>query len=304
ERPQAGRQRQFNQVGVEFFGCASPIADAETIAMLSAILREIGFSGVKVRLNSLGNVESRQAYNTELRGRLAAIKDQLCPDCQRRAEINPLRVLDCKIPTCKKLYADFPILEDFLDEPSRSHYDTVVAALDELGVAYEKNSGLVRGFDYYTHTVFEICLEGLGAQDAVLGGGRYDGLMQDLGGPACPAIGAGFGIERLVLAMKAANIVPPGLDKDPRAVYVLALEDNCVTAGLKVAELFRQAGRRAEFDLQTRSFKSGLKVANREQIDTMIVIGGDELRDGVVLIKNLADRTEKRVPLLEAATQE
>lgn len=304
ERPQAGRQRQFHQVGVEFFGCAAPEADAETIAMLSAILREIGFGGVKVRINSLGNAASRQAYNAELRGRLAGVADRLCGDCKRRAEVNPLRVLDCKVPGCKEAYRDFPRLEDFLDEPSRKHYDTVIGALDALGVPYEKCPDLVRGFDYYTHTVFEICLEGLGAQDAVLGGGRYDGLVKDLGGPECPAVGAGFGIERLVLAMKAAGIVPPSLGKDARAVYVLALEDSCVTAALNVAESYRRSGRRADFDLQARSFKAGLRAANREGIEKMVVIGGDELKDGAVLIKNLTDRTESRVPAADAAARE
>ena len=197
ERPQAGRQRQFNTAGVEFFGCPSPLADAEVIAMMSTYLKALGFAEVRSKVNSIGNTASRQAYNAELRQLLAGVKDSLCPDCQRRAELNPLRVLDCKVPSCQEHYKSFPALGDFLDADSCAHYDAVRAALGQLGVDYIQTPGLVRGFDYYSHTVFETCLAGLGAQDAVAGGGRYDGLVEQLGGAPTPAVGFGFLTLRL-----------------------------------------------------------------------------------------------------------
>ena len=303
ERPQAGRQRQFNTAGVEFFGCPSPLADAEVIVMLNAYLAALGFGATTVKINSIGNSESRQAYNTELRRRLAAVKDRLCPDCQRRAEVNPLRVLDCKVPEDQALYKDFPPLSEFLDAPSRAHFDTVLAALDQLGVSYVRTPNLVRGFDYYSHTVFETCLEGLGSQDAVLGGGRYDGLVEELGGPATPAVGAGFGLERLLLAMKARNIVPPTDPETDRAIYVIALDDTCLVAGAKLAESIRASGRKAVFDLVSRSIKAGLRSANKIGASRVAIIGAEELSAGVAVFKNLEDGKEKRVTLGDLASE-
>ncbi|HNY27662.1 MAG TPA: histidine--tRNA ligase [Candidatus Sumerlaeota bacterium] len=300
ERPQAGRQRQFNTVGVEFFGCSSPLADVEVISMLDTYLRELGFSGTRTRINSIGNQASRKAYNAELRQRLAGVRDRLCPDCQRRSEVNPLRVLDCKIPSCQEVYKDFPSLGDFLDEESRAHFQLVLKTLEDLGVAYELKPSLVRGFDYYTHTVFEISLEGLGAQDAALGGGRYDGLVEELGGPATPAVGAAFGVERLIIALQAAGIAPPRPDQ-ARAVYVLALEDSCLPAACTLTQQIRQAGLPATFDFSARGFKAGLRAANRDTINRMVVLGGSELEQGVALVKNLEARTEQQVPLTEVA---
>lgn len=303
ERPQAGRQRQFNTAGVEFFGCASPLADAEVIAMVNTYLEALGFRGVKTKVNSIGNTASRLAYNAELRRLLAGIRDSLCTDCQRRAELNPLRVLDCKVPACQEHYKNFPALGDSLDAESRAHYDAVRAALGHLSVSYVETPGLVRGFDYYSHTVFETCLEGLGAQDAAAGGGRYDGLVEQLGGPATPAVGFGFGLERLAIAMQAAGIVPPGAAPSKETLYVLALEESCLAAAAQLAQSVRAAGRAVQFDLVPRGFKPGLRAANRTGCAMMAVIGGTELAESVVLIKDLAAQQERRIPLTEAAAE-
>ena len=296
ERPQAGRQRQFHTVGVEYFGCPSPLADAEVVAMLSAYLEALGFEKPKTRVNSIGNAASRRAYNDELRKRLAAVKDDVCDDCQRRADANPLRVLDCKVPRCGEIYADFPMLGDFLDDESRAHYDAVLAMLEALGVTFEKSSALVRGFDYYTHTVFETSLPGLGAQDAALGGGRYDNLVEELGGPSTPAVGAGFGLERLILAMREAGIVPPGA-KAKGGVYVAAFDDDSLQPALLAAQKVRAAGRAATFEFVSRSPRSALRAANKAEASQAILIGDAERAAGEVTLKDLESGDEKRVPI-------
>ncbi|MBN1868722.1 histidine--tRNA ligase [Candidatus Sumerlaeota bacterium] len=301
ERPQAGRQRQFTTIGVEFFGCASPWADAEVIAMLSEYLEALGLGKTTTRINSLGSAASQKAYNAQVRRSLAALKDRLCPDCRRRVEINPLRVLDCKVPEDQALFADLPSLVDSMDEPSRAHYDAVRRALDRLGVAYEERPGLVRGFDYYTHTVFETCLAGLGSQDAVLGGGRYDGLVEELGGPPTPALGAGLGLERLVLAMKAMKIAPSGSAPEEKSVCIVALGEECIEAAAGLTQSIRAVGRRALFDYTARSIKSGLRAANRAEVEFSAIIGGTELAESACVLKNLRTGEEKRVPLDQVA---
>ncbi len=296
ERPQAGRQRQFSQGGVEFFGCDSPLADAELIAMLSAYLQALGFENTQVKINTIGNETSRQAYNAKLRQCLADVSESLCADCRRRAETNPMRTLDCKEKDCQAVIADFPPLSDFLDDESREHYQSTLRVLKNLDVSFVEDPMLVRGFDYYTHTVFEICLEGLGAQDAVLGGGRFDGLVELLGGPSTPALGAAFGLERLIMAMKAVGIAPPDSDSKSRT-YVQALDESCIERAMEVAHALRQSGVPVRFDLAKKSFKAGLKAAIKNECAWMVVIGEEELDSGQVLVKNLDGARQVRVSL-------
>lgn len=301
ERPQAGRQRQFHQTGIEFFGCSSPLADAELIAMLSDYLQALGFKKPTTKLNTLGNMFSRKGYNDDLRNRLAAMKDKLCNDCTRRADVNPLRVLDCKNPNCQALFADFPVLKDFLDEESRTHYETVCAALDDFGVVYEESSNLVRGFDYYTHTVFETCLEGLGSQDAVLGGGRYDGLVEELGGPSTPAVGAAFGMERLVMAMKACGIALPSASAE--GIVVVGMTEKCLPAAAKIAQDLRLKGFSTRFDFRAMGMKAALKTATKGNFGRMVLIGDDELEQGIATVKNLENREQEAVALTDVAAK-
>lgn len=296
ERPQAGRQRQFHTVGVEYFGCPSALADAEAIAMLSDYLEALGFDKPQTRVNSIGNAASRQAYNEALRKRLAEVKDEICDDCRRRAEANPLRVLDCKAPRCGEIYADFPMLVDFLDDASRAHYEAVLEMLESLGVAFDKDPSLVRGFDYYTHTVFETSLPGLGAQDAALGGGRYDNLVEQLGGPPTPAVGAGFGLERLVLAMHEAGIVPPGASPGG-GVYVAAFDEESFPHALLAAQALRRAGHAALFEFVARSPKAALRAANRCQAIHAVLIGAEERAQGLVKLKDMESGQERNLPV-------
>lgn len=294
ERPQAGRQRQFNTAGVEFFGCDSALADAEVIAMLDTYLTELGFEKTTTKINTIGNAPSRQAYNAELRRQCREFKDKLCGDCQRRSEVNPLRVLDCKVPTCQEIYADFPLLSGFLDEESRQHYALVKETLDRLQIDYEEDPRLVRGFDYYSHTVFESRLEGLGAQDAAAGGGRYDGLVEQLGGPNTPAVGFGFGLERLILAMQAAGIQPPALSDERSGVYILALDDAGLLPATILAEKIRDAGHPAAFEFKTRSIKAGFKAANREHFRYIAILGPEELAENKATLKDLETGEETK----------
>ncbi len=297
ERPQAGRQRQFNTAGVEFFGCASPLADAEVIAMLDTYLTELGFEKTTTRINTIGNAESRQKYNAELRRLCGQVGEKLCADCQRRSELNPLRVLDCKVPTCQEIFADFPLLGDFLDDKSRAHYATVKSTLEQLGIATEEDPRLVRGFDYYSHTVFESRLEGLGAQDAAAGGGRYDGLVKQLGGPDTPAVGFGFGLERLILAMQAAGIRPPALSDERSGVYILALDDDALMPAAVLAQKIRDAGRTAAFEFKSRSLKAGFKAANRDHYRHIVILGPEELAAENATLKDLESGEEACQPL-------
>ncbi len=208
ERPQKGRYRQFYQIGAEVLGPPSagselPIRDAEVLDMLTALLDAVGLKGWTLYLNSVGCLNCRPAYNQALREALAGVKDQMCGDCQRRAETNPLRVLDCKVPDDQPIIEKLPKIADYLDEDCREHFAQVRAILDTLAVPYQVNERMVRGLDYYTRTTFEFTHGELGAQSAVLGGGRYDGLSEQLGGPKAPGIGFAIGEDRLVLALQA-----------------------------------------------------------------------------------------------------
>src|SRR6202522_1262892 len=215
ERPQKGRYRQFSQIGAEVIGppsagSESPLRDAEVLEMLATLLDELGITGWKLELNSVGSAADRVRYNETLRAALVPVVGQMCEDCQRRAVTNPLRVLDCKVPADQPIIATLPVIADSLDEASRAHFAQVLAALDAAGVPYTRNHRLVRGLDYYTRTTFEFTHGGLGAQNALLGGGRYDGLSEMIGGPKAPGIGFAMGEDRLVLTLLAqqANQVP------------------------------------------------------------------------------------------------
>lgn len=311
ERPQRGRYRQFWQIGAEVIGPPSsggesPLRDAEVLEMLASLLDELGIRGWKLELNSVGNAEDRARYNAALREALAPVKEKLCPDNQRRAETNPLRVLDSKDENDQAIIDTLPKIADYLGPESKAHFEQVLAALDACGVPYTLNPRLVRGLDYYTRTTFEFTVTtGLGTQNALLGGGRYDGLSEMLGGPKAPGIGFAIGEDRLVLTLIAQQeadaaaagkpVTEPKLD-----VYIAPLGTGQNPAALKLARELRREGFTVEvgdgsFKLR-KSFEVGDKLARH-----IILLGEDEVAAGVVTIKTFATGEQVKVPRAELA---
>jgi histidyl-tRNA synthetase len=300
ERPQKGRYRQFFQIGAEVIGplssgSESPLRDAEILEMLAALLDELGITGWTLELNSVGSAADRARYNEALRAALVPVVSQMCEDCQRRAVTNPLRVLDCKVPEDQPIIATLPVIADSLDEASRTHFDAVLAALDAAGVPYKRNPRLVRGLDYYTRTAFEFTHGGLGAQNAILGGGRYDGLSEAIGGPKAPGIGFAMGEDRLVLTLQALDqkAAPPQVD-----AYIAPLGESVNPAALKLARELRGAGLRIElgdgsFRLK-KSFEAADKVARR-----IVILGEDEVQSGMLTVKDFATGVQSKVPRAE-----
>jgi len=290
ERPQAGRLRQFHQFGVEAFGLTGPDIDAEVIAMSAALWRELGVDqDVSLQLNSLGTSASRKAHKKALVDFLELRKDQLDEDSLRRLESNPLRILDSKNPKVQEAIKDAPTLFDFMDAESIEHFEKLKALLDDLGVRYEVNTNLVRGLDYYSRTVFEWVTDRLGAQGTVCGGGRYDGLVEQLGGRSTPALGFGMGVERLLLLIEKVNPellqVPPAAD-----VYVL-YDEVAQSAAMKMAESVRSElpYLSVQFHCGGGSFKSQFKKADKSGAHTALILGGTELENDEVTIKYLRD---------------
>ncbi len=300
ERPQKGRYRQFFQVGAEVIGppsagSESPLRDAEVLEMLATLLDELGITGWTLELNSVGAPADRARYNETLRAALVPVVGQMCEDCQRRAITNPLRVLDCKVPEDQPIIATLPVIADSLDEESKKHFAAVTAALDAAGVPYNRNHRLVRGLDYYTRTTFEFTHGGLGAQNALLGGGRYDGLSEAIGGPKAPGIGFAMGEDRLVLTLQALDqkAAPPQVD-----AYIAPLGESVNAAALALARELRRAGLRVElgdgsFRLK-KSFEAADKTARR-----IVILGEDELQSGILTVKDFATGVQSKVPRAE-----
>ncbi|MBB5212130.1 histidine--tRNA ligase [Microbulbifer hydrolyticus] len=301
ERPQKGRLRQFHQFGVEVFGIEGPDIDAEMLMMTARIWKQLGIADhVSLQLNSLGNSESRAAYRDALVEYLSARKDQLDEDSQRRLERNPLRILDSKNPETQELLTDAPCLLDFLDEESRTHFDQLRAFLDAAGVVYEVNPRLVRGLDYYGKTVFEWVTDSLGAQGTVCAGGRYDGLVEQMGGKSTPAVGFGLGVERLVLLLETLEALPDTLNQQVDA-YLVAVGD-VQSAALAAAEQLRSdlPWLRLQTHCGGGSFKSQMKKADKSNADFALIIGEDEAAAGQVTVKSLrADTEQQTVALAE-----
>ena len=301
ERPQKGRYRQFSQIGAEVIGppsagSESPIRDAEVLEMLATLLDELGIAGWTLHLNSVGSAADRARYNEALRAALVPVVEQMCVDCQRRAVTNPLRVLECKVPADQPIIDTLPVIADSLDEASLAHFAAVTAALDAAGVPYTRNPRLVRGLDYYTRTIFEFTHGGLGAQNALLGGGRYDGLSEMLGGPRAPGIGFAMGEDRLVLTLQALEAAKPELAD----AFIAPLGDGLNAAALALARELRRVGLRVElgeggFRLK-RSFETADKTARR-----IVILGEDELQSGILTVKTFASGIQTKVPRAELA---
>jgi histidyl-tRNA synthetase len=306
ERPQRGRYRQFYQIGAEVIGppsagSESPLRDAELLEMLASFLDELGIKGWRLLINSVGSASDRPRYIAVLKEALRAVAPAMCVDCQRRAETNPLRVLDCKVPEDQPIIETLPRIADYLDEASKAHFAAVRTALDACGIAYEISHRLVRGLDYYTRTTFEFQVAseagGLGTQNALLGGGRYDGLSEMIGGPKAPGIGFAIGADRLVLVLEAqAGQIPAALAD----AYIAPLGEGLNPAALLLARELRRQGLRIEvgdgsFRIK-KSFETGNKLARN-----IVLLGEDEVASGMLTVKNFASGEQTKIPREQVA---
>jgi len=291
ERPQKGRLRQFHQVNAEVIGAVEPQVDAEIMAMGQLLLTELGLKA-SLEANSLGCPECRPPFRKKLVNYLEQLSGQLCSDCQRRTHANPLRVLDCKNPRCSELVQDAPSILECLCTECSEHFAQVQACLDLLGVQYSVNKFMVRGLDYYTRTTFEFIAHNLGAQSAVGAGGRYDGLIEDLGGPKLPGIGFAMGIERLVLLMRERNDDDLGLQQKTD-VFVAALGEEAAKHGFLLVHTLRQSGIKAAMDYSGRSLKAQMKQAGRLNSRYTLIIGENELERNTGVLRNMENREQE-----------
>lgn len=296
ERPQAGRQRQFHQVGVEMFGIKQPTADAEVILLAVNYLKALGLNDLEVEINSLGCPTCREAYKAKIKEVLKPEFDNLCEDCQNRYEKNPLRLLDCKVDSCKEIFEKPEIQKviqsDFICEECAQHYSELKSYLDKMDVKYVENKLLVRGLDYYNRTVFEIKSNNLGSQNAVCGGGRYDSLVKNLGGDDTPAVGWAMGMERL-------NSLLPAVEAKKLDAYIVS---NSPAEAFAFAEELRAAGKNVEFDLANKKFTKQLEKAGKVS-DFALILGEDEIKNNTVSVKNLATSQQVTVNRNEVLNQ-
>ncbi|MEW5974501.1 MAG: histidine--tRNA ligase [Acidobacteriota bacterium] len=291
ERPQKGRYRQFHQVGAEVLGSDHPAIEAEVIEMLQLYLDRLGVGDTQLLVNSIGCPNCRPAFLTELKAALQEMKPELCPDCQRRADTNPLRVLDCKVDSCQPLIDRLPAITSFLDEDCRRHFDTFLEYLRQRSLAYRVVPRLVRGLDYYRRTTFEITSGVLGAQNTVVGGGRYDGLAEILEGPATPGFGFALGVERLVLILQERTAPEPARPK----VFLAPLGDAAFERATLLARELRKQGVCCALDFEQRSLKSALRLANKLRAEHVLIFGENELASGRYQLKNMSDGSQTEV---------
>lgn len=293
EKPQAGRQRQFHQFGVEMFGSDSPTADAEIISIGYELLKRIGLKKIELHINSLGDRECRKKYNEALKAYLETKKEGLCPLCNERREKNPLRVLDCKNPNCQELFQDAPTVLDTLGEECMAHFNKVQELLTAMDIPFVIDPKIVRGLDYYTKTVFEFISNDIGSQGTVCGGGRYNGLVEELGGKPTPAVGFGAGMERLILAKEAenGNTLPPAT----RDLFLGYRGDDAAVTAYKLITQLRSAGVSAESDHLQRSVKAQMKFANKIGAKYSAIIGESEMEGQVIQLKNMETGETKEV---------
>lgn len=298
ERPQAGRLRQFNQFGVESFGTADPRADVEVIALLWRILSDLKLPSLTLEINNLGSAADRDTYRPFLVTYLQQIHEHLCGNCRRRLETNPLRVLDCKVPTCRSATETAPRLADTLSDEARTYFASVLTGLEAIGIPYHVNHRLVRGLDYYCLTTFEVTSTSLGAQNAVGAGGRYDGLVETLGGPPTPAIGFALGLERMALMLDQATFqsAPCAL-----TVYVAGFGSRGSLSGFSALEQLRLAGILAVSDYRATSLKSHLRQADRMNARFTLILGDDEVEKGFGILRDMQTKVQKNVDLLHLA---
>lgn len=301
ERPQAGRYREHNQFGVEMLGSGDPMADAEVISLAWQFFKSLGINDLELKLNSIGGAEDRPAYREALRAYAEPSLAQLCPTCQERYEKNPLRMLDCKVPSCKDIFKDAPGPIEYLCDECKEHFGTLQRYLKELGIPFKIDPRLVRGLDYYTRTIFEFQSSSLGAQNTVCGGGRYDNMIEQMGGPPTPALGFGLGIERLLLTLETLGIDLP-VDEKPD-VFVAAMGDAAKEITIRLLRDLRINGVSTEADFTNRSCKSQMKLANKLGAKYVLLIGDDEVAQGVVTIRDMLTKEQRQVTLDRAVEE-
>lgn len=297
ERPQSGRFREFYQFGCEVFGSSNPLNDAEIISIPVNFYRLLGLKGIKVNINSLGDKESREQYRNALIEYFKPHIDDLCEDCKCRFEKNPLRILDCKIDKDKEIMKNAPKTIDYLNEESKKHFEDVKKYLDALQIEYKVNTNLVRGLDYYSHTVFEVeaSVEGFGSQNVLCGGGRYDNLVENIGGPATKGVGFAMGIERLLTALEFENI---NLNENNNVdVYVIPVDESIKYDASSLVMSLRLNGFKVDMDYMNRNMKSNFKQADRINAKYIIIIGEDEVKTNILTIKNNKTKEEHKINL-------
>ncbi len=299
ERPQAGRQRQFHQIGVEAIGTADPRADVEVIAIATDILQALGLKNLHLALNSVGNSQDRQRYRQALVDYLTPYKEELDPDSRDRLTRNPLRILDSKDQRTQEIALSAPKIYEYLGPDSQKHFEQVQTLLNDLGISYELNHRLVRGLDYYTHTAFEIISDDLGAQATVCGGGRYDGLVQELGGPETPAVGWAIGLERLIILLQQLDATQTtAID-----FYVVSRGTAAEHQALKIAQKLRQSGFSVELDLSGSAFGKQFKRADRSGAAVCLILGDEEAANGTVQVKWLKTGQQEAIGQTELFSQ-
>ena len=295
EKPQSGRLREFHQFGIETFGTMDMMADAECISLGYDFLQEMGITEVELRINSVGCPECRKKHREALREFLKPKYDELCDTCKDRFDRNPMRIIDCKSPICQELVAGAPMMIDYLCDDCRDAFEQLKANLDAMGIEYVVDPGIVRGLDYYTKTAFEFVTTKIGAQGTVCGGGRYDKLVEEVGGPSTPGVGFGLGKERLLLTMEACGVEipePSGAD-----VFIAVMGDEAKAAGLKLMRELRKQGIAVQMDIMGRNIKNQFKYANRINARKTVVIGQDELEKNSFAIKDMATSQQVNVPM-------
>lgn len=299
DRPQAGRMREFHQFGVEALGEANPAVDAEVILLAMNLLEGLGLKDLELSINSVGCPKCRSKYRTMLQNFFRDKLEDLCEDCRSRFERSPLRILDCKKDSDKPYMADAPKITDCLCEECADHFAKLKELLTSAGISFTHDPRLVRGLDYYTKTAFEIKYPPLGAQSAVAGGGRYDGLIEEMGGNPTPAVGFATGLERLLLALESQNLLP----EKNRSVdaYVVALGEAAQAEGFKLLNSLRQQGLSAAMDFAGRSMKAQMKQANKLGAKYSVILGEDEIAEGVVMLRSMEDSSQAKVPMNQVA---
>ena len=297
EKPQAGRLREFHQFGVECVGAAAPNADAEVISLAKSVLDNIGIKNISLEINSIGCPECRKEYHKALKEYFSANAENLCDTCKDRLDRNPMRILDCKSPVCKKIAENAPVVIDFLCDDCRDHFEKVKAHLEAMQIEYKVNPKIVRGLDYYTRTVFEFVSGDIGAQSTVCGGGRYDGLIGQMGGPKTPSLGFAMGIERLMMVLSAQNAELP---KAPTCdLFIATLGENAILKASALCRLLRDEGYKVQTDICGRGLKAQMKYADKIGAKFTLVLGDNEVESGKATLKNMSNSAEKEIALAE-----
>ena len=301
EKPQAGRLREFHQFGVECIGAAAPSADAEVISLANSVLKSIGLDKLSLEINSIGCPTCRAEYHKALKAYFESKKENLCDTCKERLDRNPMRILDCKSPVCSDIAKDAPVMLNYLCKDCANHFEAVKQGLNEMGIEYTVNPTIVRGLDYYTRTVFEFVSGDIGAQSTVCGGGRYDGLIEQMGAPATASLGFAMGIERLLLVLKSTGKEIG--EKSISDIYIAPMGEKASIKALAICSALREKGISAQTDICGRGLKAQMRYANKIGARFSVVLGDNELESGMIRIKNMETGEEKEIAI-EGISQE